>query len=190
MDKEEPFGSDQIKNNINKLKDKLKKESMPLYQKLYSVVDALSINELTWKVPLTSQVTSNKSELVERLNVNLKKAFQKPTQQMKPASIPKIRKMCKEFISKSEEKLSNIVKEVFVVLEDIWINPVFNYDLAKLLNEGTYYVENGDSGDNINGVVNDVNESNGGNSGKIKLTDKERLLSNEKQNDESWTLST
>ncbi|CAJ0849586.1 14354_t:CDS:2 [Entrophospora sp. SA101] len=76
MDKEEPFGSDQIKNNINKLKDKLKKESMPLYQKLYSVVDALSINELTWKVPLTSQVTSNKSELVERLNVNLKKAFQ------------------------------------------------------------------------------------------------------------------
>ncbi|CAJ0768515.1 4689_t:CDS:2, partial [Entrophospora sp. SA101] len=138
MDKEEPFGSDQIKNNINKLKDKLKKESMPLYQKLYSVVDALSINELTWKVPLTSQVTSNKSELVERLNVNLKKAFQKPTQQMKPASIPKIRKMCKEFISKSEEKLSNIVKEVFVVLEDIWINPVFNYDLAKLLNEGTY----------------------------------------------------
>src|SRR5829696_2307132 len=79
---------------------------------------------------------------------------------MKTASIPKIRKMCKEFISsfvdrnyqnivpeklihngswkESEEKLYNIVKEVFVVLEDIWINHVFNYDLAKSLNEGTY----------------------------------------------------
>ncbi|CAJ0842611.1 5620_t:CDS:2 [Entrophospora sp. SA101] len=95
MDKEEPFGSDQIKNNINKLKDKLKKESMPLYQKLYSVVDALSINELTWKVPLTSQVTSNKSELVERLNVNLKKAFQ-PLQKLEAAGISSI---CLQFVS-------------------------------------------------------------------------------------------
>ncbi|CAJ0827499.1 4704_t:CDS:2 [Entrophospora sp. SA101] len=159
-DKEEPFGSDQIENNINKLKDKLKKESTPLYRKLYSAVDALSINEMTWKDPLASQVISDKSELVNRLNVNLKKAFQKPARQMKPDSIPKIRKMCKEFISsfvnrtyqdivpeklihngswkESEEKLSNIVKEAFVVLEDIWINPVFNYDLAKSLNEGTY----------------------------------------------------
>ncbi|CAJ0643154.1 2929_t:CDS:2 [Entrophospora sp. SA101] len=88
---------------------------MPLYQKLYSVVDALSINELTWKVPLTSQVTSNKSELVERLNVNLKKAFQKPTQQMKPASIPKIRKMCKEFISSFVNRIyQNIVLEKLI----------------------------------------------------------------------------
>ncbi|RHZ81018.1 hypothetical protein Glove_128g5 [Diversispora epigaea] len=37
-----------------------------------------------------------------------------------------------------DEKLSDTVKEIFALLKDIWINPAFNSDLAKSLNEGTY----------------------------------------------------
>jgi len=74
-DKEIPFGSDQIEDNINGLKGKLRKETMPLYQQLYSKVDAISIQSLTWKDPLASQVISDQSEVVKQLPSNLKKAF-------------------------------------------------------------------------------------------------------------------
>ena len=32
----------------------------------------------------------------------------------------------------------DVIKEVLILLEDIWINPAFNSELAKSLNEGTY----------------------------------------------------
>ncbi|CAG8693247.1 2911_t:CDS:2, partial [Gigaspora rosea] len=38
----------------------------------------------------------------------------------------------------SEETILDIVKEVFILLKDIWVNPAFNSDLAESLNEGTY----------------------------------------------------
>ena len=79
---------------------------------------------------------------------------------MKPILMLRIKEICEEFIASfvscnyqnivpeksihnrsrkgSEEKITGTVKEVFVLLEDIWINPVFNSDLAKLLNEGIY----------------------------------------------------
>ena len=38
----------------------------------------------------------------------------------------------------SEEKIADVIKEVLILLEDIWINPAFNSELAKSLNEGTY----------------------------------------------------
>ena len=38
----------------------------------------------------------------------------------------------------SEEKISDIAKELFSLLEDIWNNPIFSSELAKSLNEGTY----------------------------------------------------
>ncbi|RHZ78048.1 hypothetical protein Glove_168g82 [Diversispora epigaea] len=53
-DKEAPLSSDQIENNTNKLKNKLKKESTPLYQHLYSGVNEISVQELTWKDPLAN----------------------------------------------------------------------------------------------------------------------------------------
>jgi len=42
-DKEIPFGSDRIEDNINDLKEKLRKDTLPLYQQLYSKVNAISI---------------------------------------------------------------------------------------------------------------------------------------------------
>jgi hypothetical protein len=74
-DKEIPFGSDQIEDNINDLKEKLRKDTLPLYQQLYSKVNAISIQSLTWKDPLASRVISDQSEVVKQLPSNLKKAF-------------------------------------------------------------------------------------------------------------------
>ena len=74
---------------------------------------------------------------------------------MKPALIPKVKEMCEEFVSnfisrgyqntppeklihngtwkESEEKISDIAKELFSLLEDIWNNPIFSSELAKSL---------------------------------------------------------
>jgi hypothetical protein len=79
---------------------------------------------------------------------------------MKSTLLPKVEEMCEEFISnfvgpdyqnmppeklihngtwqESEEKILGITKELFSLLEDIWINPIFSSELAKSLNEGTY----------------------------------------------------
>ena len=74
-DKEAPLGSDQIENNTNKLKNKLRKESTPLYQHLYSGVNEILVQELTWKDPLANQIIRDNSNLVQGLPGNLKKAF-------------------------------------------------------------------------------------------------------------------
>jgi hypothetical protein len=74
-DKEQPLSSDQIEKNINELKRKLGKDTSPLYQHLYSGVNKIHIQELTWKDPLASQVISDKSELVNQLPGNFKKGF-------------------------------------------------------------------------------------------------------------------
>ncbi|CAG8658650.1 1098_t:CDS:2, partial [Paraglomus occultum] len=110
--------------------------------------------------PLASQIISDDSKLVEELPKNLKKAFMKPARLMKPILIPKVKEMCEEFVSnvishgyqnappeklihngiwkESDEKISDIAKELFSLLEDIWNNPIFSSELAKSLNEGTY----------------------------------------------------
>ena len=46
-DKKIPFGSDQIEDNINDLKEKLRKDTLSLYQQLYSKVNTISIQSLT-----------------------------------------------------------------------------------------------------------------------------------------------
>ena len=73
--KEEPISSDEIKDNIDELKGKLKRNTSPLYQHLYSSVDNMNISNLSWKDPLASQVVSDKSELVKTLPRTLKKGF-------------------------------------------------------------------------------------------------------------------
>ncbi|CAG8443528.1 7607_t:CDS:2 [Dentiscutata heterogama] len=140
VDKKSPLDLDQIKDNINKLKKKLNKANKPLYQQLYSA----------------SQVISDDSKLVKQLNENLKKTFE----QMKPKLMPRVKEICEEFVSsfvsheyqnilpekhihvrtwkESEEEIASVVKELFTLLEEIWINPAFNSELAKSLNEETY----------------------------------------------------
>ncbi|CAG8454021.1 15016_t:CDS:2 [Acaulospora colombiana] len=73
--KESPRGSDQIEKNIIELEEKLRKDTTPLCQHLYSAVNTLSIQKLTWKDPRASQIISDDSKLVEQLPKNLKKAF-------------------------------------------------------------------------------------------------------------------
>ncbi len=75
MDKKIPFSSDQIDDNINDLKKKLRKDTSPLYQQLYSKVNVISIQSLTWKDPLVSRVISDQSEVIKQLSSNLKKTF-------------------------------------------------------------------------------------------------------------------
>jgi len=74
-DKEQPLTSDQIKKNIIEVKRKLGKDYLPLYQHLYSGVEEISVQELTWKDPLANQIIRDDSDLVQELPGNLKKAF-------------------------------------------------------------------------------------------------------------------
>ncbi|RHZ45682.1 hypothetical protein Glove_661g4 [Diversispora epigaea] len=74
-DKEQPLTSDQIKKNIIEVKRKLGKDYLPLYQHLYSGVEEISVQELTWKDPLANQIIRDDSDLIQELPGNLKKAF-------------------------------------------------------------------------------------------------------------------
>jgi hypothetical protein len=79
---------------------------------------------------------------------------------MTPASMMIVKEMCENFVTsfvdhniqntipdklihngfwkESEEKITDVIKEVLILLEDIWINPAFNSEIVKSLNEGTY----------------------------------------------------
>ncbi|RHZ81501.1 hypothetical protein Glove_120g7 [Diversispora epigaea] len=133
-DKEQPLSSDQIVKNVDKLKRKLCKDTSSLYQYLYSDVNKIPVQELTWKDPLASQVIRDNSDLVQKLPGNLKKAFMKPVKSMKPILISKVEDMCKGVL----EKISYVVEEVLSTLKDIWNNPALSTEVAKTLNEGTY----------------------------------------------------
>jgi hypothetical protein len=73
--KEKPLSLEQIDDNINELKGKLRRDSSSLYCHLYSGVSNIDITKLDWKNPLASQVISDESELVNQLSGNLKKGF-------------------------------------------------------------------------------------------------------------------
>jgi len=75
-DEEIPLNSVQIQKNINELIGNLSKNSTELYVKLCSKVKAVSVQNLTWKDPLASQVISDQSELVKGLSSKLKKGFE------------------------------------------------------------------------------------------------------------------
>ena len=57
------------------LQRKLKRDTTPLYQHLYSGVSVMSIEALSWKDPTASQVISDESKLVKELPGNLRKGF-------------------------------------------------------------------------------------------------------------------
>jgi len=62
-DVEKPLSSDQIKNNVNYLKRKLGKDTSPLYQRLYSDVNGISVHDLTWKQPRTKIAWTSKKSI-------------------------------------------------------------------------------------------------------------------------------
>ncbi|RHZ81110.1 hypothetical protein Glove_123g73 [Diversispora epigaea] len=120
-DKEAPLGSDQIENNTNKLKNKLRKESTPLYQHLYSGVNEISVQELAWKDPLANQIIRDNSNLVQGLPGNLKKVFMFTihTNDWK----------------ESEDKLEEITLKILETLESVWRNPTFCSEFIATMNE-------------------------------------------------------
>ena len=75
VNEEEPLSSAQIRSNINKLKSKLKKNTSTLYQHLFSAVNQVSTDELTWKVPLGSQVIADESDIIKKLPKQLRENF-------------------------------------------------------------------------------------------------------------------
>jgi|SRR5579862_3837179 len=75
-DEEIPLNSVQIQKNIDELIGNLSKNSTDLYVILCSKVKAVSVQDLTWKDPLASQVISDQSELVKGLSSQLKKGFE------------------------------------------------------------------------------------------------------------------
>ncbi|CAG8750933.1 1030_t:CDS:2, partial [Acaulospora morrowiae] len=83
----------------------------------------------------------------------------KPVRLMKPTLMPRIKDLCREFVSntssrnyynrpeklihngtwkESEKEITYVVKEIFGVLEDFWNNPALDSEISKSLNEGTY----------------------------------------------------
>ncbi|RHZ76282.1 hypothetical protein Glove_199g104 [Diversispora epigaea] len=115
-DKEQLLTSDQIRKNISEVKRKLGKDTLLLYQHLYSGVNKISVQELTWKDSLANQIIRDR---------NLKKAFivymclgvnqlpadtnSKPIRSMKPVPIPRIEDMCRRFVSNFlSENLSSL----------------------------------------------------------------------------------
>ncbi|PKK56244.1 hypothetical protein RhiirC2_858686 [Rhizophagus irregularis] len=75
VNEEEPLSSAQIRSNINKLRSKLKKNTSTLYQHLFSAVNRVSTDELTWKVPLGSQVIADESDIIKKLPKQLRENF-------------------------------------------------------------------------------------------------------------------
>ena len=75
INEKEPLSSIQIRSNINKLKSKLKKNTSTLYQHLFSAVNWVSTDELTWKVPLGSQVIADESDIIKKLPKQLRENF-------------------------------------------------------------------------------------------------------------------
>ncbi|CAG8750143.1 34214_t:CDS:2, partial [Racocetra persica] len=157
INKEKPLNLDQIKDNIEKLKGKLNRDSSSLYKRLYSDVVKKPVEELSWKDPLASQVISDESDIVKNLPRDIKKGFNKISRNMVPAQRPIVQELCREFIEdfrcdeklkpkwthnkswkESEETTSCVVKEILSILKNIWNNPAFKPEVAKTLNEGTY----------------------------------------------------
>nr|CAG8644756.1 9564_t:CDS:2 [Entrophospora candida] len=152
-------GSDQIEKNIRELKRKLQQETIALYQRLYSDINKIPIQELTWKDPLADQIIKDDSNIIQKLPGNLKKAFMKLVRLMKPNHIPKVENICEEFISKfipeksstlpcglvhagdwkeNGGELEVITLRILETLRSIWYDPAFRSEFVVTMNEGTY----------------------------------------------------
>ncbi|PKY53856.1 hypothetical protein RhiirA4_447785 [Rhizophagus irregularis] len=138
--KEKPLTSEQIKHNINKLKGKL--------AELVVILNGLTISELTWKIPLASQVISGDSLLVAQLSKKQKKKFMKPVEEMVPPTMPRgITEECVKFVTnfyatkytkEGDNKLNEVALKILDTLKSVWCNPAFGPEFVETMNEGTY----------------------------------------------------
>ncbi|CAB4480539.1 unnamed protein product [Rhizophagus irregularis] len=158
--KEKPLTSEQIKHNINKLKGKLAAGTSKLCQELVVILNGLTISELTWKIPLASQVISDDSLLVAQLSKKQKKKFMKPVEEMVPPTIPQgVTEECVKFVTnfmprsiprlqeglthdgnwkECGNKLNEVTLKILDTLKSVWCNPAFGPEFVETMNEGTY----------------------------------------------------
>ncbi|CAG8742772.1 21140_t:CDS:2, partial [Racocetra persica] len=127
INKEKLLNLDQIKDNIEKLKDKLNRDLSSLYKHLYSGMVKKSVEELSWKNSLASQVISDKSDIVKNLPRDIKKGFNKISRNIVLAQRPIVQELCREFIKDFRRNFERSKK----YLE-------YKPEVAKTLNEGTY----------------------------------------------------
>ncbi|RIA96328.1 hypothetical protein C1645_733331 [Glomus cerebriforme] len=86
-----------------------------LYQHLFSAVNWVPIYELTWKVPLGSQVIVDDSDIVKKLSKQLRENFMRLAQNMVPTTfLIFIRKKCNKFVRDFASCDSNKLPQVFL----------------------------------------------------------------------------
>ncbi|GET03998.1 hypothetical protein GLOIN_2v1489056 [Rhizophagus clarus] len=137
VNEEEPLSSAQIRSNINKLKSKLKKNTSTLYQHLFSAVNRVSTDELTWKVPLGSQVIADESDIIKKLPKQLRENFMVDFASRDTNKLPRALLHDGRW-KESNEKLAKITDGILETLNDSWNNSAFSPEEAEVLNEITY----------------------------------------------------
>ncbi|CAG8660323.1 24559_t:CDS:2, partial [Gigaspora margarita] len=161
ISKEMPLDSDQIVDNIKKLKGKLKQnKKSSLCQELFSSLRNVDISALTWKDFLANQIISDDSILLQQLTPQSQEDFMELKRKMTPPPLPpKIRRKCSEFVvafnenhqveltqrikhdgtwKESEKQLAKVTDRILDTLRDTWNNPAFSPEFAGFLSEGTY----------------------------------------------------
>ncbi|CAG8538905.1 11762_t:CDS:2, partial [Scutellospora calospora] len=119
-DKEQPFGSKQIQDNIGKLKRKLRKNTTSLYQHLLL---KKPVREMKPTLPLS--VKNRCKEFVSSFSdYNYSRFSSKFIHN----------KTWKEF----EKEILLVVNNIFSTIEDVWNNLALNSKTARALNEGIY----------------------------------------------------
>lgn len=156
-----PLDSDQIVDNIKKLKGKLKQnKKSSLCQELFSSLRNVDISALTWKDFLANQIISDDSILLQQLTPQSQEDFMELKRKMTPPPLPpKIRRKCSEFVvafnenhqveltqrikhdgtwKETEKQLAKVTDRILDTLRDTWNNPAFSPEFAGFLSEGTY----------------------------------------------------
>ncbi|CAJ0846420.1 10899_t:CDS:2, partial [Entrophospora sp. SA101] len=117
-DKAQLLSSEQLEKNITELKRKLGKDTLPLYQCLYSDINRILVRELTRKDPLASQVIRDNSGLI--------RGIPKTIRLMKLAPISEVENICRG--------LEEVTLKFLGTLKQVWQNPAFRPEfLATVL---------------------------------------------------------
>nr|CAG8454512.1 103_t:CDS:2 [Entrophospora candida] len=95
---EEILNSEEISENITKLKRKLKKDTLALSFELYRRIRKVTVSELPWNDPLTNQIISNDSDIICLLPDELQNTFMEPLQYMVPSLPSIVYRKCNEFV--------------------------------------------------------------------------------------------
>ncbi|CAJ0745152.1 15980_t:CDS:2 [Entrophospora sp. SA101] len=72
---EEILNSEEISENIIKLKRKLKKDTSALSLELYRRIGEVTVSELPWNDPLANQIISDDSDIIRLLPDELRNIF-------------------------------------------------------------------------------------------------------------------